>query len=488
MLNRRGAGLSRRGMLLTGAFALTAAGELAAPSTLGAAQGIGATVSTTELRERTIERRAIEAAIWAMPIVSFDAMRQAFFRDANAAYADIMFWSRPGSWKLQCLTPNTSVRYVLSFINTRETGPLVFEVPATGDAALNGTIIDAWQVPLTDVGIIGADQGKGGKYLLLPPGHTGNVPTGYIPVPMETHNGLAGLRVILKSEDEESVRKALAYLRLVRIYPLSKSASPPRSNFIDMVNTIWDALPRFDEGFYASLARILSEEPIKPRDTGMTYMLRSLGIEKGKKFQPDGATSASLRAAAQEVHAWFMDRLVTFGDPFWPGGKWDVAVPPIAPQSNFTWEADGILDVDARGIAYYSFFAPPKKLGAGQFYLAAYFDGAGERLRGGETYRLRVPSDVPVDQFWSITVYELATCALIRNAARPSMDSFDTNAKRNADGSLDVYFGPKAPSSLETNWIPTVDGSDWFPYFRLYGPQKVFFAKNWRLDDIKKIS
>ena len=115
--------------------------------------------------------------------------------------------------------------------------------------------------------------------------------------------------------------------------------------------------------------------------------------------------------------------------------------------------------MDARGIVFYSFFAPPKKLGAGQFYLAAYLDGAGQRLRGSEAYRLRVPGDVPVDQFWSVTVYELATCALIRNAGRPSIDSFDMNAKRKADGSMNVYSGPKAPNGMEANWVPTVDGS-----------------------------
>jgi hypothetical protein len=380
------------------------------------------------------------------------------------------------------------VRYVLSFINTRETGPLVFEVPATGDAAFNGTIIDAWQVPLTDVGIVGEDQGRGGKYLLLPPDHSGPVPTGYIAVPMKTYNGLAGLRVIIKSEDEESVRKALAYLRLVRLYSLSRSDSPPQSRFVDMADTVWDAIPRFDDSFYVSLARMWSEEPMQQRDSSLTYMLRTLGIKKGREFQPDPATRAKLKSAAQETHAWFMDRLVTFGDRYWPAGKWDVAAPPIAPQSGFTFEADGILDVDARGIAFYSFFAPPKRVGPGQFYLATFVDREGQRLRGGETYRLRVPGDVPVDQFWSVTVYELATCALLRDTVRPSIDSFDTKAKSNGDGSMDVYFGPKAPAGMETNWVPTVDGSDWFPYFRFYGPQKSLFAKTWKLPDIEKIS
>lgn len=218
--------------------------------------------TSEELNRRTIERRAVDAAIWGMPIVNFDAMRQAFFRDANATYGDIAFWSRPGSWKLQCLTPNTSVRYVLSFINTRQAGPVVLDLPPTGDAALMGTIVDAWQVPVTDLGLAGEDKGKGGKYLLLPPGHQGAVPSGYIVLPMKTYNSFVGLRLIIKSEDEATVQKAVAYLKHIRIYPLSKSAVPPQSKYVDMVETVWDTVPGFDESFYASLARMLNEEPI----------------------------------------------------------------------------------------------------------------------------------------------------------------------------------------------------------------------------------
>jgi hypothetical protein len=478
MINRELAqsdGMSRRAILLG---ATTTAAMAAAAQLRGA---------EAQMADQTTEGRAVDAAIWGMPVVSFDAMRQAFFRDAKARYGDIMFWSKPGGWKLQCLTPNTSVRYVFSFINTKQAGPVVVEVPATGAAALNGTIMDAWQLPLTDVGIVGEDQGKGGKYLLLPPDHQGDMPSGYTAVPMKTYNGFVGLRLIIKSEDEASVRAALAYLRLIRIYPLSKSAAPAQSNYIDMADTLWDAIPRFDEDFYVSMARMVSEEPVQPRDAEMTGMLHMLGIDKGKGFKPDELTRAALNSAAQEAHAWFMERLVTYGEHFWPDGKWDIPAPPIAPKSGFTWEADGILDVDARGIAFFSFFCPPKKLGAGQFYLASFFDSKGQRLRGGETYRLRVPAHVPVTQFWSVTVYDHATCALIRNVARPSIDSYDKEASKNADGSMDIYFAPKAPNGMQANWIPTVSGKDWFPYFRFYGPQQPLFAKTWKLPDIEKM-
>jgi hypothetical protein len=228
-----------------------------------------------------------------------------------------------------------------------------------------------------------------------------------------------------------------------------------------MAETVWDAVPRFDDSFYTSLARMLREEPFQPRDAAMMGMLRTLGIDEGKQFQPDEPSRTAL-TAAEEAHAWFRDRLVTYGSAYWLDGKWDIPAPPIGPKSGFTWEANGVLDVDARGIAFFSFFCRPKKLGTGQFYLVTFFDGEGQRLHGGLTYRLRVPGDVPVSQFWSVTVYQLATCALIREAARASVDSYDTKASRNADGSIDVYFGPRAPEGRETNWVPTVADNNCF--------------------------
>ena len=142
------------------------------------------------------------------------------------------------------------------------------------------------------------------------------MPAGYFVVPMKTYNGFVGLRVITKNEDETSVSKALAYLKLIRIYSLSKAAAPPQSNSVDMSNIVWDAVARFDDGFYTSLARMIGEEPVQPRDAEMVGMLRTFGIDKGKEFESDEPTRAALKAAAQEVHAWFMERLVTYGERY----------------------------------------------------------------------------------------------------------------------------------------------------------------------------
>ena len=156
-------------------------------------------LSPEELQQRMLERRAIDAAIWGMPIVSLDAMRQAYFRDGKAKYGDIIWWPKGNAWKNQSLTPNTSLRYLYVFLNTKDDGPVVVDLPpAANGTSLLGTIVDAWQVPLTDVGF----EGKGGKYLVLPPGSNGEVPAGYIPVRPKTYNTFTALRSILASDSE----------------------------------------------------------------------------------------------------------------------------------------------------------------------------------------------------------------------------------------------------------------------------------------------
>ncbi len=119
-------------------------------------------LTAEELATRTLERRAVEAAIWGMPIVSVDTMRQAFFRDAKAKYGDIVYWSQPSDWKFQFTTPNASTRYVYFNFNTKD-GPVVLELPKAVGAGLFGSIVSGWEVPLADVGPGGRGQGPGGQ-------------------------------------------------------------------------------------------------------------------------------------------------------------------------------------------------------------------------------------------------------------------------------------------------------------------------------------
>jgi hypothetical protein len=94
-----------------------------------------------------------------MPLVNFDAMRQAYFRDAGAKYDDVIYRSKPADWKWQVITPNNSTEYVMFFVNLKD-GPVVVDVPPVKEAALFGSLIDSWNIPLIDVGGAGKTKGK----------------------------------------------------------------------------------------------------------------------------------------------------------------------------------------------------------------------------------------------------------------------------------------------------------------------------------------
>jgi hypothetical protein len=355
--------------------------------------------------------------------------------------------------------------------------------PAVAEASFYGTIVDAWQVPLLDIGF----EGKGGKYLVLPPGYTADVPAGYIPVRPTTYNTFTLVRSILASASEEDVRKGDALVNQVKIYPLAKADNPPAQRFVDMTDIMYDGLVQYDERLYVSLARMLNEETIQPRDLEMLGMLLALGIEKGKEFKPNAATVAQLKTAAAEAHTWLMEKRFTFVTPWWPDSQWYVPAGPIAPQTEFHWEVANYFDVDSRGIALSSFFGPTAKLGTGSFYLGTYHDSSGHRLQGENTYHLHVPANVPVREFWALTVYSQETAALFRNSTRLTLDSFDKGMRKNADGSVDLYIGPKPPTGQESNWIYIAPEKNWFPWFRFYGPEKPLFDKSWKMPDIEMV-
>jgi hypothetical protein len=440
-------------------------------------------MSSEEMAKRTLERRAVEAAIWGMPIVSVDAMRQAFFRDAGAKYGDIVYLSKPADWRLQITTPNASSLYVYFNYNLKD-GPMVLEFPAAVGAGLFGSILDAWQAPLTDVGPAGEDHGKGGKYLIVPPNFEGELPAGYLAVGSATYNGYAAFRAIPKTQSEEDKAKAIGLVKQLRFYPLSQAANPPPQRHIDMAGKMFDGIARLDDTFYDSLAKMVNEEPVQMRDLVTMGQLKSLGIEKGKEFKPDAATREILKKAIAEAHAGFMDgnsQVV----PYWTGAMWGASsYLATATNTAFTFQTTNWLDIDGRGNMFFIACAPPKKLGEATFYLFGTKDAQNAPLDGGKSYHLHVPPNVPAKQFWAVTVYDLETAGFIRESPKVEVNSYQ-NLQKNGDGSVEVYFGPKAPAGKESNWVSTSPGKRWVTIFRFYGPEKAVAEKTWKLPDIE---
>src|SRR5262245_5222606 len=240
------------------------------------------------LARRAVERRAIEAIIWGMPAVNYDLMYQAMVRETGGGFNEVVYWSRLPDWKNQTLTPNPDAIYLMPFFNTKD-GPIVIEIPPADAGVINGTIMDAWQTPLEDVGPAGVDKGAGGKYLILPPGYTGTTPKGYIVLPSATYQGYALLRSILKSGSDADVASATEYGKRIRLFPLADIANPRGTAYRDAIDVVYDATIPYDWRFFESLDRFVQREMWLSRDKAMIDVLKSIGIETGKTFSPDEA-------------------------------------------------------------------------------------------------------------------------------------------------------------------------------------------------------
>ena len=439
----------------------------------------------TSLDTRAIHDLALHAAKWGTPIVSFDAMRQAFFRDAGAKYGDLAYLSRFADWRFQLTTPNASTRYVYLNFNSNG-GAVVLEIPAAVGAGLFGSILDAWQVPLVDVGPQGSDRGEGGKYLLLSPGQTGSVPSGYIAVPSNTFNGYAAFRAISEGSTQDAIDRALNLVKQIRVYPLAMAGNAPPTRAIDVAGKLFDGIMHYDETFFATLAKMVSEEPPLPRDAEMLDGLKELGIEKGKPFAPDESIRGELESAAQEAQRQLIAGEAREGEPFWPGSSWR-SPSPVGAKTGFTFLTDKGLDIDARAETFFMACAPPKVLGKASMYLAAYGDASGQPLSGDRPYRLRLPPNIPAEQFWALTAYDAETCAFIRNSPKIEVNSYHEGISVNTDGSIDLFLGHSAPGVGAMNWVALTPGRAWFALLRFYGPKPALLDRSWRVPDIERV-
>lgn len=433
-------------------------------------------------------QRGTQAVIWGLPAVSMIDVRKSAERQLGATYNDIIYFSKPMVSRHGFLTANNDVPYAVTLLSTTD-GPVVLDVPPASDKALYyGSAIDAWQVPIVDVGPEGEDRGKGGKYLFLPPGFNGAVPSGYLTQRPKTFHIYVALRPV--AINGGTLEEAVEYAKRLRAYPLSQAGDPPPSRYIDAYPKTWDTLPKYDMSYFEGIATLVNEEPVQAKDLVMMGMLSSIGIEKGKTFKPEGDTARALKQSVKLGYDIMMDYFVTPGKalvPWWPGGHWQG--PNLSRQQaeeGFPFVTDTELLLDQRaGLYFWATFAP-KHLGKGSFYLMGLRDKSGAMLNGTSLYRLHIPKDVPARQFWSAIVYSVRTAGFIPNASKVGIGSLNkAGLKQNDDGTIDLYFGPAAPQGMESNWLPT--GEDFFLIFRLYGPEPALFEKTWTLPDVEKV-
>lgn len=432
-------------------------------------------------------QRAFEAVLWNMPAIAIYSFRRAAFDNLGVKDNDIIAYSAPATPKLEAITANSSTPYITAFTDLQK-GPVVLELPAASEeGSVYGQVVDAWQLTIADVGPSGLDKGKGGKLLFTPPGFTGEVPAGYIHVPSPNYRIALAFRSV--RAPGKTAADAYQYAKKLRMYYLADASHPPQQRFIDPIDKVYPTLPFYDERHFADMHAVMSVEPARPQDKVMIGMLRSLGIEKGKPFAPDEVTKKAMRQAA--IDAWFylqhwFDNLPK--DKFyWPDRHY-ASLLMTDENKRFSFEYEDDIDLIGRAAEYFWCTYMPKELSDSPAtqYLMAMADKNGKPLEAGKTYKLDVPAQMPVKQFWALTVYNRDTMSFIYSETnRTTLSSYDLDAmKKNADGSVTIYIGPKAPTGLESNWIPTA-GKRPLPAMRFYGGTEALNDKSFKLPDFE---
>jgi hypothetical protein len=334
---------------------------------------------------------------------------------------------------------------------------------------------------------VGPDKGKGGKYLFLPPGHEGNPPEGYFAVPSPSYR----IWVMMRGFGEVGTGEQAVdwFRRNLKVYPLA--TGPREGHFTNGTGAGTNSLAPEDGSAFEMLNEIVQYEPKELFGAEQLGRLATLGIRKGEPFNPDERMRRILDQAAKQGVA--MARAIAYAsrEPdirYWPDRHWEKMF-----LHNTTFERDGVNDIDARTLWHYQAIVVSPNLlsttpGAGTAYLTTFRDTEGRYLDGGKDYRLRVPADPPVKRFWAISAYDPTTRSLLdvggnRNKSVGSLD----DPVANPDGSVDVYFGAKAPAGKEKNWVPTHPDKGFFLVFRFYGPMEGYIDKTWVLDDLELI-
>jgi hypothetical protein len=433
-------------------------------------------------------QRATQAYLEFMPMTSVNSIFEAHIRDYGwKSPSDIQIYIEQGRGKVGAigLTYNTESIYATAHTDLKKDGPTVVETPPN----VLGIVDDGWQRWLTDLGNAGPDKGQGGKYLLLPPGYDGDVPEGYFIVECPTYRNWVMVRGFI--QDTGTGQAALDYYREnFKIYPL---ATGPREDaqYTSMTFAGGDTTHPRDVTYFDLLNKIVQYEPPSAFTRYELGLLKAIGIEKGKPFAPDArmkrmlAEGVTIGDAIAKANAYAnrLDGVRIYDDRkyeyLFMGGRHD-------------FMSGDALWIDARTLFHYEAIVvtpamTAKMVGIGSQYLACYRDADDNFLMGDNDYKLHLPPNIPAKNFWSVTVYHPDTRSLLQNGMpKPSVSSYD-EPEKNADGSIDLWFGPEAPEGKEKNWVKTIPGEGWEILLRLYGPLEPYFEGTWKPDDFVKL-
>jgi hypothetical protein len=388
-------------------------------------------------------------------------------------------------------TPNADIMYAMAFLDLKETGPLVVAAPA----GVIGMFTDFFQRTIVDVGAAGPDRGRGGLYLLLPPGYQGHVPDGYFTYTSSTFNTFLFFRMVMPGGDNGLIPGPAAEIgERTRVYPLwavEKNIKP--MVFADASGKRLDMMYPTDYSFWTKLKDFVDHEPVEAITPELRGVLAAIGIIKGQPFAPTTRQKKQLeRAVLRAPKMILASRMVNRPDKrdlYYKDRQWL----RIWAGASADWMQESYLDVSQRSAFYQVGYsnAPAmvmRTINRGSKYPLALKDADGEFLRGSSSYKMRLPAGIPAKLFWAVTLYNITDGTMPETSQRfPGVNGYD-NLVKDEDGAITLYFGPTKPNGApESNWIQTIQRRDFMVGLRIYGTGVEFFDQTWRPDDIVRL-
>ena len=414
------------------------------------------------------------------------------------------------------LTGNTDTVYACAMLDLEKDGVTVVEIPA---GAGPGTVNDAFFRFVVDMGAPGPDAKKGGTYIILPPDYKGEL--------KPTLNGMQDrgkdtriTTLIAGIETKVWVAQSTSYTNWLilrgflkdgkpdhasnmwrtglKIYPLKDAKKPKKMKFVNGSGKYFNTVHANDYEFYEELWHVLQKEPISFLEPELRGQAAAIGIQKGKPFNPDARMKAILKDAVAVGNATARSIAFKSRDEnayLFAGKQWFTGFI----GRDYQWLKDGGAggrNMDARTLFFYiaTVNTPAMALqipGIGSNYAMTTADNKGDILYGEKTYQVTLPANAPAKDFWSMVAYDPQTRSELQvpgGSKYPSKNNKRDALVYNKDGSVTLYFGPKAPKGKPVaNWTETTPNKAWFAMLRLYGPLQPWFDKTWAPSDFQLI-
>lgn len=458
--------------------------------TLNFSDGFPTKETSQKLYDNLDFMRGVETFLNFIPASSLEGMRTGMAELGATQSNQVVIFDHLLDSNPLFLTGNTDTVYASVILDLERDGPTVVEVPGNMGP---GTVNDAFFRFVVDMGFPGPDKGKGGKYLIVPPGYKEPLPSGYFVAESPSYVNWLILRGFLIDGKPDTATKQ--FKESLKVYPLASASNPPAMEFISGSKKPFNTIHANDFEFYEELAHVIAKEPIDFIDPELRGLAASIGLRKDKPFAPDERMKTILTEAAAVGNATARAQVFQTRDPsayYYDKSYWKEAFV----GGDYQWLIDGGVggrNLDARTLYFYqaTVNTPAMVLkipGVGSQYAYTNLDADGNYFDGAKNYRVRIPANVPAKQFWSLVVYDPQTRSELQtDQPLPSKNSKRNALVPNADGSVDIFIGPAAPAGKEQNWIQTVPGKGWYTILRLYGPLAPWFDKTWRPGEVELV-